>query len=721
MILSLKHLNKYLPKIKLDSKEVEIALNELGFEVEQSKPFSDVKGLIFAKVLKVYPNPNSDRLDVVELQTKDGQIIIQTTNRILKENNLIICFAVGSSKDGQIFKEIKLKGLPSQGMMASWSEIGYNWEYLTDKDEILVLPNDFASLEDDPMDLLNVNDTIIEISTTANRNDANSYYYIAKELSAYFKTDFKDGLSEIKPHFESDFYVDTIKSSNVESLSFTQIKGKFSTSIYHKTLLAKHDINSKFDWAVNLTNLALIETGAPAHVYDASKLSKNMSANEIKDKITILGNKEIEVENVLAITSNNKPVSLACVMGLENSKADTDTQDYLFEIGIFNPKSVRYGAKAIKLNSNSSSQGSRIISNEVAELGMKYIRNYAKNCQISQVINPVKNKDKKKIIFDTQKLSKYSGQNNVDIFNTAIKQLESIGFEFKKDCVLVPNYRYDVNLFEDVIEEIFRFYSYSNFKPQKINSTTLKTQRRNINKNVLKYMGYTEVRTYSLVSKDKNKFNPFNFEKEINLMTFVSKERETIRNSIIISLQEIVDYNFKRKINTINIFEHGMINQEKFVYGFASTTKSFNELKQDIINFAKMDLNFVKFDDNEMIHPNESAKIMFNNEMIGWIGKLHPKYDDYNVLYAELELKDISRSFKYQPVDFSPLKTIDLTFTLKNNEYIGETISKIKAVSNDIFEIKQIDDYKFNDSHNVTIRITAKEDVIELINKKFNS
>ncbi|UWV81612.1 phenylalanine--tRNA ligase beta subunit-related protein [Mycoplasmopsis cynos] len=151
------------------------------------------------------------------------------------------------------------------------------------------------------MELLNINDTIIEISTTANRNDANSYYFLAKELAAYFKTEFKPLFSFNK---QSDFISEfKVQKNLAKEISFLEVKTKDikQNSIYEKTLLAKHGVSSLFNWAVNLSNLTLIEIGSPAHVYDANKISPNISTALYSGKLEILGVKEVEVNDVLVL------------------------------------------------------------------------------------------------------------------------------------------------------------------------------------------------------------------------------------------------------------------------------------------------------------------------------------------------------------------------------------------------------------------------------------
>ncbi|WP_036451766.1 phenylalanine--tRNA ligase subunit beta [Mycoplasma buteonis] len=717
MILSLNKLNEFLPKHKLSAHEVEHALNEIGLEVEEIKPFSDVQGLLFAKVLSVAANPNSDRLDVVQVQTKNGNFQIQTNNRILKAGDLTIIFPVGSSKGDVVFGEVTLKGEISQGMFGALEEIGYDYELITDKNEILVLPENFATLEEDPIQKLGLDDTLIEISVTANRNDANSYYFLAKELAAYFDTEFKFDIPAVENTFKSDL---KLNLGIAKELSFLEVHGEQNTSLYEKLFLAKHGISSKFSWAVNLTNLALLTIGSPAHVYDRNKISNNLEAMLYTGKVTLLGEKEVQIENTQVIKDDQKVISLPSVMGLENTKADSETTKYVFEVGVFDSKLVRAGAKEIKLMSNAASQGARTISPEVAALTMRFIKGYCQNLEVSNIVNEIQVPSKLKINWEENKLKTYANSTDLHVFNNAKNKLTKLGFEFFDKYVLVPNYRYDVTIFEDIIEEIFRFYSYKQFEAVPYINVPVLIAKRNVNKELLAKKGYAEARTFTLVSEEKNFLNPFNFANNQKLMTYVSKEREVVRNSIVTSLMEAVEYNQKRKIQQINFFEKGMVNNNVLVYGFATTTKSFFDFRQDIIDFLGIaNLTFEPLKDNQYIHPNVSAKIMLGDKMIGWIGKVHPKFDTTNAFYAEVLEFHSSKQTQFNEVDSAPLKNLDLTFTLQNKDYIAEKVNEIKSIAN-VYDLFVVDDYKQTDTHNVTIRIIAKEQEIQKLIEKFN-
>lgn len=724
MIYSLKHLNKYLPEIKLN-QSVTKALESLGFEVEFFEKFSSSKGLLFAKVLNVFDNPNSTKLQVVELDTKLGKLTIQTTNKVLSKGDLTICYPVGSSYQGKEFQEVTMQGYKSQGMLASFSEIGYDNSLLTDKDQILVLPKNFASLNDDASEKLELNDYIFELSITTNRNEINSYYFLAKELAAYYNTKFSCEFldAKLKQSFESSFKFEGNFLDKNYSFTLLEAKGKVSTSFEEKLLLAKHKIDSKFNPAVNLTNLVLINLGIPIHVYDKAKLkSTKFSVDLYNGKVNLLGNKQIEVSDALVVFNGDKVVSLAATMGLEESKVDLQTSEFVFEMASFPSKLIRNNAKEIKMNSNASNLASKTITKYQVKLAHKFLFSYLKDLKLSNVVNDFELDKKVEINFDEEKLQRYSNGLPSSEFIKAFDKLKLLEFEFENQKIKVPLYRYDVSIFEDIIEELFRFYNYDNFKeiPYIQIPSELKADNKNF-KEKLKALGYSEARTFTLVNEKDSKFDPLDLSDAIKLETFVSKEREFVRNSLAISLAEAVNNNKKKKINNVNLFEVGMVNDNLFYACLATTDKSFLELKQDFVSFFdNLNLEFKK-PKNQFLHPNYSAEIYLNDQKLGWIGKINPSFLDLDCLFVEFkyDLYFDDKFKKYKAPNLDVLKSIDLTFELNNNEHLQKYLDKINSVAK-VFEIKEIDDFKKETSHNVSLRITAPSAEIDKLNSHFN-
>ncbi|MFV8478932.1 phenylalanine--tRNA ligase subunit beta [Mycoplasma sp. VS428] len=733
MLISLNHLNSLLKGVKLSASDVEKTLNCIGFEVEEVKPFSNVKGLQFCEVISVKPNPNSDRLDVVEVKTKSGQYTIQTNNRILKPGDLTICFPVGASKGDFTFSEVELKGLPSQGMFGAWSEIGYDWKLLSQKDQIVTFDPSFASLNDDPIEKLGLDDYLIEISITANRNDANSYFVLARELAAYYGVEVNYQLMDttIKAsELVCDLKLDLNNKAINDAFYLPVTVSQASVDLVDKMLLAKHGFDTNQSWANNVANMLLLMAGTPAQVYDLDKLptQATLSAKKISGNVTI-DDKEILVKDVLAIYANNDLISLAGVSVLNQYQVSEQTRNFLFEVAAFVPSEIRHTLREIKTSNPAGAQASRPITKHLAYQGMNSLAQaLLKQPSKNQFANEPQN-NAKTIKFEQDKLAAYGGKLDAKRLEFAYQALANLGFKLASDLskITIPEYRYDVNVMEDVIEEILRFYSYDGIGEEILPSVPLKTMKANPTPANFVAQGYSEVRTFTLVSHEKALFNPFNFTTNQVLQTYVSKEREVVRNSIVTSLAGVVEYNLKRKMNDINIFEKGMINNNVMVYGIASSTKSFKQMQLDLINITGKDLKFVPLADNEMIHPNASAEIIFHDQMVGWIGKIHPKYDTTNgTLYAEIltsMFNEQSSELKFQAVNLEPLKTLDITFELDANDYISpalDFINQIDNAANELQTVKVIDQFQKGDKVNTTVRFVGTEQIISLIDSKFN-
>ncbi|MGY5139250.1 phenylalanine--tRNA ligase subunit beta [Mycoplasmopsis gallinarum] len=729
MLISLKQLNKYLPKIQLD-QSIEKVINKLGYEVESITPFSDVKGIKFGKVLSVQKNENSKNLNIVTLETNIGKIQIQTVATNAKVGYWTVAFVEGAQKGDIVFTSKKMAGVLSQGMLSGYSELCFNPDLLPYHPDDLIMIKSNAKkpidLDTDPIKYFELDDYIIDITTPSNRADINSYYVLALELSAYYKTEFKWlnwDIKNLKPKFKSKL---RINKNLANALSFLEVKtNDINTNLDDMLFLAKHNVSVKNNWAIDMTNINLIMTGCPTHAYDKTKIKNDISCNLYSGKLEILGNKEVEVENVLTINDNEGPISIASVMGLTKTEVEANTKEVAFEIGSFDIKKIRQASKQIKILSNSAIQGSKGINNELIKMGMQFLVFKAKEYKhsFSNIVNLPASTKANTIIQNRHKLATYANLTIGELskFIEVEQQLKNIGFKMDKNKVTAPKYRSDITLYEDVIEEYFRFYGYDNFLPEAPKLLTTKVKPKKTIKNYFQKMGYQEVRTFTLIAESRNIFNPFNFEKSVKLSTFVSFEREVVRNSIIPSLLEIAEYNLKRKLTNFSFFEKGMINENNYVYGIISTIKSFDEIKNDIAKILKTtNLEFKPFSDNEYVHPNASAKIYYENKFIGWIGKVHPYYANKVDAFVA-EFMDINNETKivYQEYDQNPLKTLDITFTLELNQSIDKVISEIKQNAK-IYDIKLIDTYVNNNQKNVTFRIFGDNDNIEKLNQKYN-
>ena len=684
------------------------AINSIGFEVESTKKFGDVEGIKFGKVLTVEKNPNAEKLNICLIKFSDKERIIQTNAANVSVGMNIVAFIPGARSGEIIFDSKTMQGVESEGMLSSLNELGVNKELLRDGMSEIIQAYEDITLDMDPIEYLGLNDSIIDVDILSNRSDAQSYLIMARELAAYFGTNPLT-LSINKSTFDSLIKVTPGMHSK---LSFIEGKNDFSISLKEQILLAKSGIKS-INNIVDLTNLILIMSGQPTHAYDKSLVGNEFSTKISSEKVIIFGDREIQLEENLVVTSDSISISLAGVIGFEKTGVVSDTKDFILELGNFNIREVRKTLKTIKLNTQAGIQSSKILANGTMKLAIDYIstklNTFSKEINFKVPINNI-------IDFSLTSLSQVAGFDisASDKYEKTINSLEILGFKINDNKVEIPSYRHDINTQQDLNEEFLRFYGYDNIPliPPKI--TPFKVKKYNDYKESISAIGYDEVVTYTLTSNEKNIFNPFGFHKTISLETFVSKEREEIRNSQIPSILEIVEYNIKRNLTNLNIFSEGMINNGKFTTILASTTKNFNEMKQDVVNLLPEGIKFIQTTDSEM-HPGISADIILNNEKIGTIGSINPKIVNSSILIAEFIKVDLQKKIKYNTYSTKPLKNRDVTFELKDKENIGSYIFGINIV-----EKKVIDTFIKDSINKVTVRFTGTKEQIEEIDNKFN-
>nr|WP_307924747.1 hypothetical protein [Mycoplasmopsis bovis] len=159
--------------------------------------------------------------------------------------------------------------------MLSFSELGYDSSLLPfDPNGVILLDDSSINENMNPMDYLGLDDYIIDITTPANRAESNSYYVLAMELAAFYNTKFVWPDLSPKDNYRFRSNIKVLKDEARELTFFeAKIKNK-KTSLQDILFLAKHGINAKGIYAIDLTNITLLVTGSPAHVYDKNKIGK---------------------------------------------------------------------------------------------------------------------------------------------------------------------------------------------------------------------------------------------------------------------------------------------------------------------------------------------------------------------------------------------------------------------------------------------------------------
>lgn len=740
MKFSRKWLEEYIDIARITDVEIAEGLTRSGIEVEEIKKLVNSSGLIVAMITNVASHPDSDKLSICTIDVgnnKTYNIVCGASN--VREYTKVIFAPVGSSVNGMEINEATIRGVISPGMLCSMSEIGLDSSFVEDsqKEGIAILPNSFE-VGADVIELLELNDTVFELSLTPNRSDCLSIIGIAYEVSAIFDIPLKKRTIKY-PEVENDKKLIQllVSNSNVKYFSLMplhNLKVTDSPQFIKSRLIACgiKPINN----IVDITNYILIETGQPLHAFDMAKSSTDFEVRSaFKDeKITLLDESEIELNSDDIVVSNQESVlSLAGIMGGHSSRVTKYTENIVLECAIFNSETIRQSAKAHSLRSDSSVRFEKGIDVGRTELAMKMaVELFVKYANAKLSTSPVVY-DSEDVLFDDyeivleySKLVKYIG------FNIDVKQVAKIldrlqlnyVFEDSKFKVKRITRRPDLQFDVCIIEEIIRLYGVNNIEGV---LPTVKVKRSNVTdydktlstiKNILHSMGYSECINYSLTSKEKSFISLNDNEEIIELMNPLSSERKYLRKSLIPSLIDTATYNLERQSNDVRIYEISQVN-----YKIDGNYTTHNKLTGLISGFnlekplfdvkIKGDFYFIKGAVQKLLsmtgltegmdysilpsknipsifHPYQSAEIVLNDKVIGYVGKIHPAHTKHDLFVFEIDLYELRQLFtddvNFGKISVYPSVTRDLSIVVADEVKAIDMIKSVHDLNIDILE-----------------------------------
>ncbi len=360
MNISLNWLSACIDLSGLDTREMADMLTFAGIEVEGISERGVATDLVVvAQVVEKTPVEGSDHLNVCMVDAGEGslrQIVCGAQN--YKVGDKVPCALPGAVlPGGWEIKEGKLRGIPSNGMLCSASELG-----LPDKEHGLwILPQDYA-VGTKVREFVK-NDTIFELEITPNRPDLLSHWGMARELAGITGRALKAdpaaagmGGQETRP--AGDF-ITLSPDSCCPFYTATRISGvKVGPSpewlAERLTSIGLRPINN----VVDITNYCLFELGHPLHAFDAAKLGGALNirpAAEGETFTSLMGDEyTLNATDTLISDASGAALAIGGVMGGLNSGVTEETVDVVLESAWFAPSAVRATSRRLALSSDSS-------------------------------------------------------------------------------------------------------------------------------------------------------------------------------------------------------------------------------------------------------------------------------------------------------------------------------------------------------------------------------
>jgi len=590
-------------------------------------------------------------------------------------------------------------------MLCSAVELGLGDE----SDGIMSLPQD-AEVGSSLVDLLELPDAIIDLDLTPNRGDCFSVLGIARDVSALTGADLKDAsVAAVAATIEDSHPVELVEPAGCPRFAGRVIRGIDTSArspVWMTERLRRAGLRA-ISPVVDITNFVMLELGQPLHAYDFGLLQGTIKPRLAKsgEKLTLLDEKEVELnDDTLIITDDSGPIGIAGIMGGLSTAVTDKTTDVFFEAAFWPQDFMAGRARTYGMHTDASMRFERGV--DPAGQGRAIERATQLLLEIAggdagPLVDEIASEHlpaRAEIRLRKDRLTRLLGL-EVDAAEVAqILTRLTMKVESVEDGWLVttPSHRFDIAIEADLIEEVARIHGYdsipetTSFSQAQLETVTESKVDMELAAATLIARDYQEVVTYSFI--DAAADTAFaGSESELVLSNPISSEMSVMRASLWPGLVAAAAANNARQQDRVRLYEasktfHGALGAHTEVvriaglasgpvrpeqWGSTSEAVDFFDVKSDIEALlsltGSMDECHFVVAEHPALQPGQTAEIIRNNEVIGVIGKLHPK------LAKNYDLKRAVFLFE-----------LDAAKSLASTAPLAASISKFPAIRRDI-------------------------------------
>lgn len=748
-------------------------LSRIGFGIDEVVKLGvEAQNVCTAKVLEKKKHPNADKLFLCKV-TDGNEVFDVVCGAKNVDVGQIVPFAkVGAKLGEMVIKKTKIRGIESNGMICSKSELGLGKEL----EGIMVLDPD-TKIGVDIRDIFPT-DYVFELEITPNLSYCLSHYSLARELSIFYGYE----LNEIKfkpldcKKFFSDFDIE-INTDNCRSYLGIVIENITNTKtpsyIYER--LKNIGLNPKGNILIDVSNYVMFELGQPTHCFDLNNIKQKIIVRMAceKEKIKALDLSEYELSNDIMIISDvEKPLAVAGVIGGYYSSISESTRDILIEVANFVPQAVRRSSKLLNIKSDSSYRFERGVDIQLIEKTaarmVEFITSQNPDAKIKFCLKVDNYRcEDKKIKIDYDRINNILGTElKKDDINNVLRKIDTT---FNSDIFTVPSYRTDIETIYDIAEEIARYIGYDIIESK--TSMQVAIPKNDCYYNIRNDISYktsvfsmNECYNYDLVSDKDISIIGFDRSSAIKLQNPLSSEFEYLRPSPIISLLKNARYNLNRGIKSIKLYEFGTVflkvDGKHFEQRFFASILCGKDEENDLWCYKTKDIDFfyTKMVVNHILNNFEidhisdtvppfivkdvSNSIFIDDKKIGFYGLINPDLSNIfdiknNAFYIEVNIDLLLEFYKdtfvfsiRRPKEVSNFQygLRDLSFTIEKKYRFVDFFSIIKntpdlhnAILIDVYEGKNIESDRKSFTFRLIFSSNSKTFTDEELNSKIKS
>jgi len=758
MIVTRGWLSEFIDLEGISDERLYETFNSIGLEVDSIKRIDIPRKVVIGKIISCDKHPDADKLNVCQIDVGGStrQIVCGAANVVDAE--FVAVAMIGATLPGDFeIKFATLRGVDSEGMVCASSEIGLP----SIGKGIMILDDSIGELEigRELCEYESVADTIIELELTANRGDCLSIHGVARDLGVALDRELK----------KIEYRDPPTEKMGIARVADIKTKGDIDADLCYKLAITENlkspllidlrlgmvgvEVGSTLS---NILNYTIHATGVILRAYDAQYIQGD------SDKIVL--QVESQERGIISIKSNDTLLSTVGVNQNSASLPDSGSTMLLFESSYINPDLLVEAISQKDITKDDLYYKTSRGSESDLNFGISYLSNLLKADRSYRCYDGHLSVESRweptHISVDSKEICSIIGQ-DIEL-NRIVTILTNLQFgirgrEGSRFSVIVPRFRHDIRNIQDITEEIVRIVGINNIDAKKLsfeesNRLTDATNRYRFKRSLRDRAvsaGLYENVSYLFSHRDTLKRYGFDVvDEKLDLTNPIAEDLNTLRTTLLPNLLDATKRNINYNQKSIGLFEIGAVfdshREQKevlslLVSGQNSTESILNSGKPEMVDFGlfvkKLGSIIGKFDlvecsqSNGLIHPYQSADIIYRGEKCGYLTKLHPvvqeEYDIADTFIAQIDMDsllpihiDVVPISKFQGVykDLSIVVDSTLPYTKVDRE--------ISALKLDILQkwypVDIYSDESLGDEQSLTIRFyiqskdrTLQDDDIE--------
>jgi phenylalanyl-tRNA synthetase beta chain len=657
----------------LDSDQLAHALTMAGLEVDESVPVAAAfSRVVVAEVRSVERHPDADKLTICRVDAGTGaELAIVCGAPNAAAGIRVPCALAGAELPGGFaIKEAKVRGVPSQGMLCSARELGLSEDHAG----LLVLPDD-APIGADLRQYLRLDERRVTIKLTPNRGDCLSVVGLARETAAITGAPLRlPQFPPVPPTTDERLPVKVLSPDLCGRFSGRVIRGLNAKAPTPQWMAQRLERSGQrpISALVDISNYVMLELGRPSHVFDLDKVRGGLVVRwgGAGESVELLNGQTVEVDDWVGVIADDRGVeALAGVMGGEATAVTPETTSVYVEAAFWWPESIQGRARRFNFGTDAAHRFERGVDYSTTVEHIEYITRLLLDVcgtpatQVGPVDdNVLRLPERPRVVMRGERCRRVLG---VPVSDDEIADvLDRLGLDCRREggqfTVGVPPYRFDLAIEEDLIEEVARLWGFERIPSHPPQAAALMRSRPEALRSPhrlrqqLAAAGYQELVNYSFVDAKWERDFGGGIE-PVRVLNPIASHFSVMRTSLIGGLVAALKYNLNRKAARVRVFELGRVFQRdpsvragplsvgsvrqpmrlaalafgsdsEEQWGVATRRVDFYDVKGDLEALCRStELRFAP-GLHPALHPGRSARVLLAGELIGWLGELHPRW-----------------------------------------------------------------------------------------------